>query len=203
VGSILRTIADLPPVLIYLLIGGGAALENVVPPVPADTFVLLGAFVAATGRASAWMVFAVTLFGNVATAMMVYALARKYGQGFFSRGVGHFLLRPHQLDRIGGFYDRWGTPAIFMSRFLPGFRAMVPVFAGVTHVSAWKVAPPLITASALWYGALVWVGATAGRNFGAILEFLDGISTVLLIVAGVLIAGFAWWWWRSRHEHQH
>lgn len=198
-GSILRTLADLPPVLIYLLIGGGAALENIVPPIPADTFVLLGAFLAAAGRASAWMVFAVTLTANAGSALAVYALARKYGQGFFARGVGHFLLRPHQLETIGRFYARFGTPAIFASRFLPAFRAVVPVFAGVTKVSAWKVAPPLVVASAVWYGSLVWLGATAGRNLDAIVEFFDGISTGLLIVAGVLLAAFAYWWWRSRH----
>lgn len=199
-GSILRTLAELPPVLTYLLIGGGAALENIVPPIPADTFVLLGAFLSVGGRANPWLVLAVTLTANIGSALAVYALARKYGQGFFARGVGHFLLRPHQLERIGVFYQRWGTPAIFMSRFLPAFRAMVPVFAGVTKVPAWKVAPPLVTASAIWYGLLVWLGATAGRNIGAIVAFVESISTVLLVVAGVLIAGFAYWWWRSRRE---
>ncbi len=199
-GSILRTLAELPPVLTYLLIGGGAALENIVPPIPADTFVLLGAFLSVGGRANPWLVLAVTLTANIGSALAVYALAHKYGQGFFARGVGHFLLRPHQLERIGVFYQRWGTPAIFMSRFLPAVRAMVPVFAGVTKVPAWKVAPPLVAASAIWYGLLVWLGATAGRNIGAIVAFVESISTVLLVVAGVLIAGFAYWWWRSRRE---
>jgi membrane protein DedA with SNARE-associated domain len=198
--TLLRTLAGLPPILIYLVIGAGAAVENIIPPIPADTFVLLGAFLAAAGRANVWIVFACTWIPNVASAIGTYAVARRYGQGFFSRPIGHWLLHPRQLEQIGRFYERWGVFAIFVSRFLPAFRAMVPVFAGVTKVSFWKVFPPLALASGLWYGALVFVGATAGRNLDAIVEALERASTVLLIVAGVLIGAFVWWWWRSRRE---
>ena len=184
--------------MIYLVIGAGAAVENVVPPVPADTFVLLGAFLAAAGRASALLVFFATWVPNVGGALAVYALARKYGRGFFDTRAGYWLLRPRQLDQIGRFYHRWGIFAIFGSRFLPAFRAVVPVFAGVTHVPVWKVAPPLALASALWYGALVLLGATAGRNFESILRFFDRASTVLLAIAGLLVAAFLYWWWRTR-----
>jgi membrane protein DedA with SNARE-associated domain len=198
--SVLRMLAGLPPALTYLVIGAGAAIENVIPPIPADTFVLLGAFLSASGRANAWLVFVFTWVPNVASALGTYAIARKYGQGFFERPVGHWLLHPRQLEQIGKFYDRWGVFAIFGSRFLPALRAMVPVFAGVTKVSFWKVFPPLALASALWYGALIFVGATAGRNLDAILRAFDRFSTVLLVLAALIIGGFVWWWWHSRRQ---
>jgi membrane protein DedA with SNARE-associated domain len=200
IDTILRTLADLPPLLIYLVIGTGAAIENVIPPVPADTFVLLGAFLSAAGRASAWVVFLVTWLCNIGSALGVYALARRYGQGFFQTAAGHWLLHPRQLEQIGRFYDRWGTMAIFGSRFLPAFRSMVPVFAGVTHVPFWRVAPPLAIASGLWYGALVFLGAAAGRNWEAILRVFGTASTALLVIATVLIAAFLVWWWRTRRK---
>ena len=58
--AILSFLGSQGPILLYLLLGTGAAFENFFPPVPADTFVLLGAFLAASGRASAWAVFLVT-----------------------------------------------------------------------------------------------------------------------------------------------
>ncbi|HSJ13542.1 MAG TPA: DedA family protein [Longimicrobiales bacterium] len=200
-GSLLRELMQLPPVLIYLVIGLGAAVENLVPPVPADTFVLLGAFLAAAGRANAWIVFFATWICNVAGALGVYAVAWRFGEGFFQTRVGHFLLNPRQLEHIGSFYDRWGVAAIFVSRFLPAFRAMVPVFAGVTRASPWKVAPPLAIASGVWYGTLVYLGAFAGRNFGAIVRFFERASTILMIVAGLLLLGFTVWWARTRRHH--
>lgn len=191
----------LPPGLIYLVIGVGAAVENVVPPIPADTFVLLGAFLAESGRASPWLVFLFTWVCNVVSAVMVYRLAHRYGSGFFATRAGHWLLRPKQLETIGVFYERWGIPAIFVSRFLPAFRALVPVFAGVTHVPLTRVLPPLAIASAVWYGALVYIGAMASRNWDAIMRFFAQFSSALLFVAAILIVVVAAWWVRSRREH--
>lgn len=199
-GSLLNTLAGLPPLLMYLLIAGGAAVENVFPPIPADTFVLIGAFLGAAGRADLWIVFFATWTANVASAMGVYGVAWHVGDGFFNTRVGHFLLNPRQLEQIGSFYRRFGLVAIFVSRFLPAFRAMVPVFAGVTRVPVRRVLPPLALASGLWYGALIWLGGLAGHNWRAILAFFERASMLLLGVAGVLLAAFAWWWLRSRRK---
>jgi membrane protein DedA with SNARE-associated domain len=194
----MRTLGDLPPLLVYLIIGAGAAIENVIPPIPADTFVLLGAFLSAQGRTSPWVVFFVTWGANVASAIFVYIMARRYGLAFFKTRVGRFLLNERQMAQIGRFYDRFGIVAIFFSRFLPAFRAMVPVFAGVTRKPALRVIPPVALASGLWYGLLIYVGATAGASFEEIMAFVDRASTWLLLVAGILIVAFLAWWFRSR-----
>ncbi|HEX6133005.1 MAG TPA: DedA family protein [Longimicrobiales bacterium] len=199
--AVLLWITNLPPWLVYLVIGAGAAVENVIPPIPADTFVLIGAFLSVSGRAEPLLVFFATWICNVTSAVLVYRLAHRYGRGFFATRAGHWLLRPKQLETIGDFYRRWGTPAIFVSRFLPAFRALVPVFAGVTHVPLSRVLPPLAFASALWYGFLVYIGALAGRNWRAIVAFFAQFSTALLAVAAVLIVIVAAWWVRSRREH--
>jgi membrane-associated protein len=195
----LTTLATLPPLLIYFVIGSGAAVENFVPPIPADTFVLLGAFLSAAGSASATTVFLVTWLANIASASLVYFLAHRFGRTFFlEHHLGKLLINEKQMQQIGGFYRRWGTPAIFASRFLPAFRAMVPVFAGVTHVKFRRVFIPLAAASGVWYGALVYLGAKAGQNWDAIMSFFSRASSVLLGVAVVLLAAFAYWWIRSR-----
>lgn len=201
--GILQWLEQLPPVLVYLFIAIGAAIENIIPPVPADTFVLLGAFLSASGRASTWGVFLATWLANVGSATLVYFLARKHGRSFFRTRVGHFLLHPKQLEEIGKFYDRWGTPAILISRFLPAFRAVVPVFAGVTHVSWPRLVIPAAIASAAWYGMLVYIGASASRNWEEIVAFFQRFSNVLLGVAVVLIAAVGVWWWKSRRAHRH
>ncbi|CAN5739286.1 hypothetical protein BH23GEM10_BH23GEM10_09350 [soil metagenome] len=170
------------------------------PPVPADTFVLLGAFLAEQGRADPVAVFAVTWVGNVGSAIGVYLLAYRYGARVLETPAGHWLLKPRQLEQIGRFYSRWGTPAIFFSRFLPALRALVPVFAGLTHVPLRRIIVPLALASAIWYGVLVYLGALAGRNWAAIMVAFDRASTGLLVVATVVIAAIVAWWWRTRHE---
>lgn len=192
----------LPAPVIYLLLAAGAAVENVIPPIPADTFVLLGAFLSVRGDADPWIVFLATWLSNIASAYVVYGLARKYGEAFFSHALGHWLLHPRQLEQIGRFYEKWGVPAIIVSRFLPAFRAMVPVFAGVTKLPFGRVVLPLALASGFWYGTLVVVGAFAGRNVDVILAAFQQVSSVLLWIALALGLAVGAWWWHTRHRER-
>ncbi len=198
--EVLGTLAALPGWLIYVILGVGAATENIVPPVPADTFVLVGALLSTGGAANVWIVFLVTWLSNVVSAIAVYALARRYGRAFFKMPVARWLLREHQLEGIKAFYLRLGIPAIFFSRFLPAFRAMAPVFAGVSRMRAIWVIPPIILASGLWYGFLVYLGAFMGHNLGAIARIFGRINNILLWAALVVIAAVAIWWWRTRRH---
>lgn len=185
--------------LLYLLLGVGAALENIVPAVPADTFVALGGLLSAVGSLSARWVFLSTWLFNVASALLVYRLSYRHGQSFFAAGWGRHLLRPHQMERMQRFYDRWGTPAIFLTRFLPGIRSIVPIFAGVTLQGWLPVGAPIALASAIWYGALVWLGAWAGQNLDRLAALLSNVNDVLLALAVVVTLFVSVWWWRSRH----
>lgn len=198
--ALLAWFDGLPDPLVYGALGLGAAIENVVPPVPADTFVVLGGFLAAVGDLQARWVFLATWVGNVASALAMYRLGHTHGRGFFQHGWGRRLLNAHQMERIAVFYGRWGTPAIFLTRFIPGLRAVVPVFAGVTHQRFVPVAVPLAAASAIWYGALVWVGTLAGHNVDRILDLIGRVNVWLLAGAVVAVLGAFAWWWRTRHH---
>lgn len=197
----LRALMALPVALLYLVLAAGAALENVFPPIPADVIVVAGGVLAAQGVILPWALFAVTWIPNVAGALGVFYLARRYGARFFQMPIARWLLREHQLEGLARFYARWGVPAIFLGRFLPGWRAIVPVFAGVSHMRPSRVIPPLALASALWYVVLIQVGLLAGRNLGTIVRVVGGIQHVLLWVALAILVIVAAWWWRTRHPH--
>jgi membrane protein DedA with SNARE-associated domain len=189
----------IPTPVLYLVLGAGAAVENVLPAVPADTFVALGGLLSAVSDVSARGVFVATWVCNVISALIVYRLAYQHGPGFFGEGLGRHVLRPHQMQRMERFYARWGTPAIFFTRFLPGVRSVVPVFAGATLQGWLPVALPIAVASAIWYGALVWVGAWAGQRLGLLDALLGRLGSVLGIAAVVVTLAALGWWWRSRH----
>lgn len=196
--GLLSWLTNLPPVLLYAILGAAAALENIVPPIPADVVVVFGGLLAARGGASVWLVFAAVWACNVGGALAVYFAGRRFGAGFFAGRWGKAILRPNQLHRLGEFYRRYGLAIIFVSRFLPMFRAVVPVFAGVSGVGFFRTAVPVAAASGLWYGMLVYLGSVAGRNLEQILEGLSSAGRWLWLVALVVGAAVGWWWWRSR-----
>jgi len=200
VERLLEWLSAAPAAVVYLVLGLAAALENIIPPIPADVVVLFGGVVAGQGVANVWLVFVAVWLCNVGSAMLVYFLGRRYGDAFFAGRWGRLLLQPHQVEQLDRFYTRYGVRVIFISRFLPMFRAVVPVFAGVSGLGFWRTALPMAAASGLWYGMIVYLGAVAGRNWREILQTLSEAGRWLWIVAAVIAAGVVWWWWRSRRD---
>lgn len=200
IDQLLAWMERLPGPLVYLVIGAFAGLENIFPPVPADVIALTGGFLAGRGTVSPFGAFLAVWGCNVATAMLVYWVGRHYGASFFSGRVGRMLLQPHQMDRLAELYARRGALVIFFSRFLPGFRAVVPIFAGTSGMGVIRTAIPIGLASGLWYGLVVYLGATAGENWEQIRATVEASGRWFAIAATILFVGVAWWWWRSRRE---
>jgi len=199
--ALLERMLQVPELLLLLILAAAAFFENWIPPVPADVIIVFGGFLVGQGASRLWLVFLVVWLFNVAGALGVFLVGRTYGPGFFSGRLGSFLLRPQQLTSLAAFYHRFGFGVIFFGRFLPVFRSVVPVFAGVTHLGLIRTTLPIAAASALWYGMLLYLASAAGQNWSTILGFLDRSGRWLLVPAAVIAGAVVTWWWRSRGEH--
>jgi membrane protein DedA with SNARE-associated domain/uncharacterized tellurite resistance protein B-like protein len=174
-------------------------VENVVPPVPSDAAVALGAFLSHRGVTTPLLVFLVTWISNLVGAGLVYLAARRYGHRLFASGTGRRLLAPRSLAVIEREYLRFGIAGIFISRFLPGIRAVVPPFAGLVRLGAVRTFVPMAVASAIWYGGITLVGSLIGAQWERIVGILEGVNRTMGIVTLLAIAaGAAWFWARRR-----
>ena len=180
-----------------------AAVENVVPPVPSDAAVALGAFLSHRGVTVPFAVFLVTWTANLLGAGAVYVAARRYGPRLFASPTGRRLLAPRSLAVIERGYLRFGTVGIFISRFLPGIRAVVPPFAGIVGLGAWRTLLPMGIASAIWYGGITLLGALIGSQFERIVGILTGVNRTLGIATAVVLLAGAVWYWRTRRRRRH
>jgi uncharacterized tellurite resistance protein B-like protein len=100
-------------------------------------------------------------------------------------------------------YMRFGVIGIFLSRFLPGIRAVVPPFAGLVGLGAVRTFVPIGVASGIWYGSLTIVGALIGAQWMRITELLRGVNRTLSIVAlGVAAAAAVWYLVRMRQRRR-
>jgi membrane protein DedA with SNARE-associated domain len=189
---------QIPDIALYLTLSLGAATENFIPAVPADTFIAIGGFLAGAGDLNILWLFGVTWFCNVLGAVVVYSLSHVHGPAFLEKRSGRYLLRRHQMQRMERFYERWGPAAMFLSRFLPGVRAITPVFAGATRQPWPRVIVPIGLASALWYGGLLRLGFLAGENLTNLETQLSGLNRGLTGIAVLAALALAVWWYRSR-----
>jgi len=180
-----------------------AAVENVVPPVPSDAAVALGAFLSNRGLTRPLGVFLVTWVANLAGAAAVYLVARRYGRRLFATGVGRRLLAPRSLAIIEREYLRFGVIGIFVSRFLPGIRAVVPPFAGLVNLSPMKTLAPIGLASALWYGGITAVGSLIGSEWDRINQLISSVNRTLgILTAAVALAALIGYWLARRRRRR-
>lgn len=181
-------VGALPLVALYLILAAAAATENVFPPVPADSVVAFGSFLAARGHGSPWMAFLAVWVGNVAGAMLIYALGRRYGAERLERRL--LGQRAEQVEaRLIDYYGRFGLAALFLGRFIPGVRALVPPFAGALRVPALTAGLLIGSASAIWYGVVSYLGFTLGADWPALVRVLSRDGGTAAAVAAVLGLG--------------
>jgi membrane protein DedA with SNARE-associated domain/uncharacterized tellurite resistance protein B-like protein len=178
-------------------------VENVLPPVPSDAAVALGAFLSHRHVTTPLAVFLVCWIANLVGAAGVYLAARRYGRRLFASPTGRRLLAPRSLAVMEREYLRFGVIGIFLSRFLPGIRAVVPPFAGLVGLGAVHTFVPMGLASGIWYGSLTVVGALIGAEWARITALLAGVNRTLGMVAlGVAVGVAIWYLVRERQRRR-
>ena len=178
----------MPSGAVYAMVGGLGAIENVLPVLPADTAIAAGVFLSHYGTVSAVAVFAVVWTANVAGAAAVFAAGRRFGRPFFQGRIGQRLIAPKAMAVLERVYARHGLWGIFLSRFVPGVRAVIPPFAGVVGLGPWQALVPVAVASAIWYGTLTVLVVQMAGTIEDVVRLIDRMNQSVLIGTGVLLA---------------
>jgi membrane protein DedA with SNARE-associated domain/uncharacterized tellurite resistance protein B-like protein len=186
---------------VYAVLAVLAFLENIVPIVPADLAVALGAFLSHNGTTRPLVVFLLAWSFNTAGAMLVYALVRRSGRRFFELPVVRRLMAPGAIAVIERDYLRLGVFGLVVARFLPGIRSVVPPFAGMFRIPAWRIFLVVALVSGTWYGTVTWIGAVAGSEFDRVQQLLHQMGRTTALMALVL-AGMLALYIYSRHRRR-
>ena len=192
VEAVIDWLSGLPLGALYLAIGAIAALENIFPPFPSDIVVAFGSFLAARGAASPYTTFIVGWIGNMLGAGVMYWVGRRYGSSAFMSHLERWAGKSAE-KRLMALYGRWGLPALFISRFLPGVRAVVPPFAGAMKLPPLPVAVAISLASAVWFALITFIAYRAGEDWDQLYATIvrsgkyAGIGAVILVVVIALV----------------
>lgn len=191
---------------LYVLLGAVAFVESIFPPAPADVVVAFGAFYAARRNTEFWPVVAAIVVGSVLGSLVVYAVARRFGADWMHAR----LRRLHLLnaeEKLEGLYAHYGLAALFVSRFVPGLRAVVSPMAGALRVPVLRYTAVTALACTIWYGLIIWVAFRVGADWETVKVSLHVVGLRVGIIAAVLIGVLAVvghrLWLRHRAKHPH
>ena len=196
--DLLNWLGTLPEPLLYGAILLAAFAENIFPPLPADTVVALGAFVAARGNGSAIGAWSATMVGNIGGAMLMFALGKRHGMPWLAKRMPS-VFAGNASEKFVERFNRQGIIAVVLSRFLPAVRAVVPPVAGALGVGAVRAALAMGLASGVWYGLVCWLAFRAGADAEILLARIDQQQRTVGLVAGaIVVVGGIWFFARRR-----
>ena len=77
---------------------------------------------------------------------------------------GKALVKQEYIDRTHTFFEKYGTKAIIMARFVPIVRTFTPFVAGVGRMNYKKFLPYDIAGGFLWIASMSLAGYALGQN---------------------------------------
>ena len=199
IAGLLDWLANVPLGVLYLLMALFAAVENVFPPVPADTVVAFGSWLAARGQGSPVWAFLATWIGNVAGAGAMYAVGRRHGTAWMHKRFPALADEKNER-RLQELHGKYGAASLVLSRFIPGVRAVVPPFAGALRISPVTTMIAISLASAVWYGLVSYLAFRAGADWNALTARVSRLGRFTALGAAVIVAAVATIWWLRRRR---
>ena len=177
-------LATLPPVLIYLVVGGVIGIESLGIPVPGEITLISASLLATSGVTEVWWVAVAASTGAIVGDSIGYAIGRRGGRALLERCGRRFPRHfgPAHLAKAEHIFARWGVWAVFFGRFVALLRILAGPLAGALKVPYGR----FFAANAT--GGIVWASGTAVViwSLGEAAErWLSGFSWVALLVAVV------------------
>ena len=162
---------------------------------PGDSFLFIaGALVAShVIGLPAWLLAAGVFTAAVAGDQVGYLIGRRFGPRLFSR-PGSRIFAQENADRAQRFFDRHGSKAVVLARFVPIVRTFVPAVAGVGRMSRRRFTSFNLVGAALWSVGIV----VAGILFGGISFIAAHIELITIGLAGLSVIPGAVAYWHSR-----
>jgi membrane protein DedA with SNARE-associated domain len=131
--TVLAAIISVTSKLGYLL-PALVAVESIGIPSPGETALILAAGLAAAGKLDIWLVIVIAIAAAIVGDNIGYAIGRKLGREILE-APGPLQARRVQLLAVGDhFFDRWGSRAVFLGRWVSIVRVVVAWMAGINEM---------------------------------------------------------------------
>lgn len=174
------------------------------PFLPGDTLLFaIGLFIAGDqvsivpGHHSIDLVVVMALFIGAAFLGNVvgYEIGRAVGPPLYERD-GRILKRKY-FDQTHAFFDKHGTKALVIGRFVPVVRTFVTVVAGVSRMDRRVFFLWSFVGAVLWVLSITTLGYFLGAAFPSLGENLD---KAIIVIVGVSLIPVVYEWWAHRRK---
>lgn len=188
----------IPPLVVYLLVGGFVLVENLGVPIPGEIVLISAALLAAQHTipvSPVWIAVAASV-GAIVGGSIGFVIGRRWGHPLFDwlgrKVPKHF--GPAHVAYAERLFRKWGVFAVFFGRFI----ALLRIFAGPLSGALEMPFPRYFIANVA--GAVCWAGGLTAAIYylGEVADtWLSRFSWIALVVT--LLIGLGVGWYVKRH----
>ena len=181
----------------YWTVFGGIALENTGIPLPGETIVIVGGFLAGSGELNYWLVLVSAIAGAVLGDNFGYWVGRFGGWQLLVKIGRIFHIQEQQLEQAKDRYSRNAAQAVFWGRFVTILRIFAGPLAGITRMPYKRFLLCNFGGATVWSTTIVTLAYFLGKivTLEKIVNWVTqlGIAALLMVVFGFVV-------WEYRHK---
>lgn len=170
------------------------ALENVVPPIPSEVIMGLGGIAVARGHMDMLPLLLIGTAGTTAGNVFWYEIGRRLGyqrfRPFVERHGRWLTLEWDDVERLHRFFLKRGYWVVFVFRFMPTFRTLISLPAGIVQMPTWRFLLATFLGSIIWNGILAGAGFYLGSRYSELDRYVGPVGI------GLTVLGLAYYLYR-------
>lgn len=152
------------------------------------TAILVGiGSVAGLGGVALWQVTFFAIAGAIAGDGISYWLGHRYKEHI--RTVWPLTRRPDLLTSAETYFLRHGAKSVFVGRFVPAVRAMIPLVAGIAGMTPRRFYAANVLSALVWGPAHILPGAALGFGLDALNLSPAALSAAAAGVVAAMVLG--------------
>ena len=188
----------------YALVGAMAFLETgafVGLVAPGEFTVVVGGVIAGQGEIDVIVLIGLVWLCCVLGDSTSFLIGQRLGRAFLERHGPRLKITPDRLERVEGYFDRYGGRTILIGRFIGLVRALAPFVAGSSGMRYRRFIPYSIVGTGLWAATFCLLGFFFYRSFEQVTRIAGRATLAFGILVG-LIVGAVYVYRRLRHEEE-
>ena len=149
----------------YAGIAGLIALNSCGIPIPSEVIMPFSGYLAFMGRFSLFFAALAGAVGCNIGSAMAYWIGARGGRPLVARYGRWVLMNQHDLERMTGFFEKYGSIAILVGRMMPLVQTYVAFPAGIGKMPRLRFHVFTTVGSFIWYYCLGWAGMKLGERW--------------------------------------
>jgi len=187
--DILTQISTFSPIWIYLTLFFFAFIENVFPPSPSDVLLVVGGTLIGTGAINFILALAFATIGSITGFMLMFYIGSTVDKKVIHSGRFRYIPL-NTIEKVEIWFRKYGYFVIVANRFMPGTRAVISFFAGISNLDPKKTILLCFVSALLWNAILLYLGFVFGDNVEMVDEYLNTYSNIVIAITAVVILFF-------------